>query len=182
MWPLLELTKFSPARIANTSSSAHTWTNGLDFDDLDWRERRFNPRHAYGDSKIATIYFTFGLVDRIVRSGLDASFTVTAVHPQYAAPNITGDNSILWLIQWLFGGTAYDGMLCTLRAGVDVDLPNGSYLVPTRTNSYGPPIISMPSELARSFEVCEKLWAVTEERTGESFQSVLVTAKGGVSS
>jgi NAD(P)-dependent dehydrogenase (short-subunit alcohol dehydrogenase family) len=44
------------ARVVNISSSAHKF-GSLDFDDLTWEKRSYSPWRAYGDSKIANLYF-----------------------------------------------------------------------------------------------------------------------------
>ncbi|MEP6901495.1 MAG: oxidoreductase, partial [Actinomycetota bacterium] len=58
---LLELLiKTNGARIVNVSSGAHKAGN-LNFDDLTWEKRSYSAWKAYGDSKIANLYFTYEL-------------------------------------------------------------------------------------------------------------------------
>src|SRR5262249_18516570 len=62
---LLDILMRTPAaRVVNVSSGAHRYGN-LNFDDLTWEKRRYLPWRAYGDSKIANLYFTYELERRL---------------------------------------------------------------------------------------------------------------------
>jgi len=62
---LFELIKnTSNSRIINVSSGAHNWGN-IDFSDLTWENRKYKASKAYGDSKIANLYFTYELQKRL---------------------------------------------------------------------------------------------------------------------
>src|SRR5262249_15656725 len=54
------LSRTAGSRIVNVSSSAHRFGN-IDFSDLNWERRRYFAWRAYGDSKIANLYFTYEL-------------------------------------------------------------------------------------------------------------------------
>ena len=69
--PLLE--RSAPARIVNVTSIGQA---PLDFDDP-MLERDYDPFHAYCQSKLAQIGFTFELAERLGDSGV----TVNALHP-----------------------------------------------------------------------------------------------------
>ncbi|MFY0688081.1 MAG: SDR family oxidoreductase [Cyclobacteriaceae bacterium] len=66
----------SNARVINVSSTAHKMGR-LDFEDLNWKSRRYSGIRAYGDSKLANIYFTKELHNRFNQQGL----TAYALHP-----------------------------------------------------------------------------------------------------
>jgi len=73
---LLELLKASaPSRVINVSSAAHM-QGRINFDDLQ-AEQKYGMMSAYSQSKLAQIYFSYELADRLNRSGV----TVNALHP-----------------------------------------------------------------------------------------------------
>jgi NAD(P)-dependent dehydrogenase (short-subunit alcohol dehydrogenase family) len=73
---LPHLKKAEEARIINVSSDSHH--NGrIELDDLHTRKRRYFGFAAYADSKLANIFFTQELADRLVGT----SVTANALHP-----------------------------------------------------------------------------------------------------
>ena len=80
---LLQETKGS--RIVNVASSAEKFGR-LDFDDLTWEKRQYKAWRAYGDSKIANLYFTYELNRRLKGSGSEV--IITAAHPVGALPTL----------------------------------------------------------------------------------------------
>jgi NAD(P)-dependent dehydrogenase (short-subunit alcohol dehydrogenase family) len=87
--------KAAPSRIVTIASAAHR--NGmLEFEDLDWRLRRYSSLSAYADSKLANILFTRELARRLEGSGV----TANCLHPGLVATNIFAS---LGLIGKLFG-------------------------------------------------------------------------------
>lgn len=84
---LLETLKASaPARIVNVASNAHEGAS-LDFDDLQ-HQNRYRPMAAYGESKLANVYFTYELAGRLEGS----SVTANALHPGLVATNMGANN------------------------------------------------------------------------------------------
>ena len=75
-----------PARVVNISSDTYRIAK-LDFDDL-MLTRGYNMAKAYGQSKLAILYFTLELGRRLEGSGV----TVNAVDPGPVASNIGADN------------------------------------------------------------------------------------------
>ncbi len=58
---LLDIIKNTPgSRIVIVSSLAHKMGN-INFDDLNWEKRSYKRQKAYGDSKLANLYFTYEL-------------------------------------------------------------------------------------------------------------------------
>jgi NAD(P)-dependent dehydrogenase (short-subunit alcohol dehydrogenase family) len=77
---LLDALKASPAaRIVNVASNAH-WRGRIDFDDIQG-ERRYGGWHAYCQSKLANIMFTYELARQLA----DSSVTVNTLHPGFVA-------------------------------------------------------------------------------------------------
>ncbi len=84
---LLPGLRASPAaRIVNISSDTYRIAT-LDFEDLQF-EGDYNMVKAYGQSKLAILYFTFEVARRIEGSGV----TVNAVDPGPVASNIGANN------------------------------------------------------------------------------------------
>lgn len=75
-----------PARIVNVSSDTYRIAK-LDLDDLQL-ERGYGMMKAYGQSKLAIVYFTLELAQRLAGRGV----TVNAVDPGPVASNIGADN------------------------------------------------------------------------------------------
>ena len=59
---------------------AHTYGD-LDFDDLTWESRKYNKMRAYGDSKIANLYFTYELAIKLAEKGSSIKVTESFRHP-----------------------------------------------------------------------------------------------------
>lgn len=75
----------SRGTVINTSSTANRLFGNVDLDDLE-SERNYEPRRAYGNSKLEQIMFTFELDRRYRSHGL----TSTAFHPGVIASNFSG--------------------------------------------------------------------------------------------
>ncbi|MCW8850343.1 MAG: oxidoreductase, partial [Melioribacteraceae bacterium] len=61
---LIDIIQATPnSRIVNVASAAHKYGN-INFDDLNWENRKYKSWRAYGDSKIANLYFTKELAKR----------------------------------------------------------------------------------------------------------------------
>ncbi len=73
----------APARIINISSDVHRIAE-LDLDDLQGRNRKYSFMGAYARSKLAVVYFTRKLDERLAGTGV----TANAVHPGAIASNI----------------------------------------------------------------------------------------------
>ena len=69
------LTASAPARIITVSSGAHA-RGRIDFDDLQG-ERNYSGQHAYSQSKLANVMFTYELARRLDGTGV----TATVLHP-----------------------------------------------------------------------------------------------------
>jgi NAD(P)-dependent dehydrogenase (short-subunit alcohol dehydrogenase family) len=73
---LLDVLKASsPSRIINLTSSAHYGTE-MDFEDLQG-EKKYSGYHAYGQSKLANVLFTYELATKLEGTGV----TVNCLHP-----------------------------------------------------------------------------------------------------
>ena len=104
---LVDVLKASaPARIVNVSSSAHT-QGKINFADLQGTQR-YSVVKAYGQSKLAQIYFTYELAERLRGTGV----TANVLHPGMVVSNFNrGTKGIIHCI----------GEVCYFLCGIDVE-------------------------------------------------------------
>lgn len=153
---LLETLKASvPARIINVSSAGHT-LGRIDFANLQG-ERRYSPSRAYADSKLAQLYSTYEMAERLKGTGI----TVNALHPGAVASNfsdgLTGLVRLLGTFNNVVGTSAEKGAQTTLYLATspEVERVSGKYFSKCKVT---------PSS-KRSYDVAvrKRLWHVSEE-------------------
>ncbi len=153
---LLDTLKASvPARIINVSSAGHTLER-IDFADLQG-ERRYSPIKAYAQSKLAQIYATYELADRLKGTGI----TVNALHPGSVATNfndgLRGFVRFIGTLNNLMGTSVEKGAQTTLYLATspEVEGVSGKYFSKSKQT---------PSS-KRSYDVAvrKRLWQVSEE-------------------
>lgn len=156
------------ARIVNVSSMAHKRGN-LDFSDLNWEIRNYDPMKSYADSKIANIYFTLELV-RKIGSG-DKSPMVTAAHPGWTATELQRHSGLFDKLNYFFAQDITMGALPTLMAAVDPDAKTGDYYGPKGfMEMRGYPKKVETNSLSQDQEIARRLWDISEESTGIKFE------------
>jgi NAD(P)-dependent dehydrogenase (short-subunit alcohol dehydrogenase family) len=165
LMPLLKNTDGS--RIVATSSAAHNLGN-IDFSDINWENRRYNTQKAYGDSKIANLYFTYELARRL--NGNGKSPLVTAAHPGWTGTDLQRHSGVIrFLNNFLAQGTDI-GTLPTLRAAVDPDAQPGDYYGPSRFfEMHGKPIKVESNKRSHDTEAAQRLWEMSEQMTGVAY-------------
>jgi NAD(P)-dependent dehydrogenase (short-subunit alcohol dehydrogenase family) len=160
---LIEKTK--DARIVNVSSGAHKYGK-INFEDLNWEERDYKAWKAYGDSKIANLYFTKELAEKVA----DKNIQVTASHPGWTATELQRHSGFIEFLNNIFAMPQQQGALTTLRAAVDSDAKNGDYFGPNGWQEWrGYPVKVEPNNLAKDQKIAKQLWDVSEELTGIKF-------------
>lgn len=162
---LIELIKNTPnARIVNVSSSAHKAGN-INFEDLKWEKRKYSAWKAYGDSKIANLYFTNELGRRLGNKAL-----VTSAHPGWTATELQRHSGIFDYLNQFFAMTIEQGALPTLRAAFDENAQNGDFYGPDGfMEMKGYPVKVKAKDLAKNETIAKKLWDVSEELTNVKF-------------
>jgi NAD(P)-dependent dehydrogenase (short-subunit alcohol dehydrogenase family) len=161
---LIDLIEKTPnARVVNVSSGAHKYGE-LKFDDLNWENRKYKAWKAYGDSKIANLYFTRELAKRLDRS--DKQVLVTAAHPGWTATELQRHSGIFDYLNQFFAMPIEQGALPTLRAAFDNSARNGDYFGPDGfMEMKGYPVKVDMKDLAKDESIAKKLWDVSEELT-----------------
>lgn len=163
---LINLLKSTPgARVINVSSGAHNWGN-LEFSDLDWVNRKYNRQKSYGDSKIANLYFTFELAQKLKESDV----IVAAAHPGWTATNLQRHSGLFSFFNPFFAQKPNMGALPTLRAAVDPEVKSGDYFGPNgRGEIKGYPVKVKSNELSKDEAIRKRLWKVSEELTSVKY-------------
>ena len=158
------LKKVSGSRIVTVSSGAHAF-GMLDFDDLNWEKRRYNAWQAYGDSKLANLYFTRELQRRLDEDGSDV--LAVAAHPGWAATELQRHQWWVRLLNNFFAQPAGMGALPTLYAATAPDVHGSEYFGPDgKGQMRGYPVKVQSSKRSRDMVVASRLWEVSEEMTG----------------
>ena len=176
---LLDLLKRSaPSRIIVISSEAHKAGPGLDFADLNnekiWKDHAKPSNNAaftaYHRAKLCNLYFVFRLAQRLGGTGV----TVNAISPGYFVNttiyrNLTG---IFMLgAKLVFGvGTLFGLNTPARSARTYVWLATDPALVDTSGGYFEHMQVKETSDLAKSTESAEKLWAWTAAATGVGSQ------------
>jgi NAD(P)-dependent dehydrogenase (short-subunit alcohol dehydrogenase family) len=148
-------------------ASTNYATARIHFDDLNWRQRRYSPWAAYGESKLANLLFVRELVAR--------GKTAYASDPGMTATSITRDGS--GLLQWAgrvisphVAQSPADGARSTVEA-ITTTLPNGTYFAPRGPlHQWGIPRPTKLMDKARDADSARRLWELSAELTGCEWQ------------
>ncbi|MCI4667749.1 MAG: oxidoreductase [Bacteroidia bacterium] len=165
LMPILKATKDS--RVVATSSMAHMAGN-IDFEDFNWEKRKYNPTQAYGDSKIANLYFTYELAKRY-KDDPDAPMA-TAAHPGWTGTELQRHSGAAQFLNNFFAQKPAMGILPSLRAAYDSEAKPGDYYGPSRFfGMHGSPIKINSNKRSHDEEAAKKLWDLSAEMTGVSY-------------
>ena len=166
LYPLLK--KADAAHIVNTSSIAHK-QGKLNFDDLQWQNRKYDPWKAYGDSKLANLYFTYHFADLLKQAG--SNMVVAAAHPGWTITNLIQDKAFMAVLARLavkvMGQHVDGGALPNLRAAVDPEVQAGDYIGPGGFQELkGAPVKVKSNKRSHDDEAAAQLWQASEKLTG----------------
>jgi NAD(P)-dependent dehydrogenase (short-subunit alcohol dehydrogenase family) len=162
LMPLLEKTEGS--RIVALSSGARAM-GSIDLSDLNWEERNYNTQRAYGDSKLANLYFTYELARRLESNGNNPR--VTAAHPGWTATDLQRHSGLMRFMNVFLAQNVEMGALPTLWAAFDEDAKAGDFFGPEGMfHMRGYPVVQDSSELSHDEHMARELWRVSEEMTG----------------
>ena len=155
------------SRIVNVSSSAHKYGD-INFNDLNWENRKYKAWRAYGDSKIANMYFTYELQNRL--SEESSNPLITAAHPGWTATELQRNSSMFDFLNNFFAMNIEQGALPTLRAAIDEGAKSGDFYGPNGIMEMrGYPVKVESNKLSHDKEIAQKLWNVSEELTNVKF-------------
>lgn len=165
---LMDLLQSTPeSRIVSVSSMAHKMGN-INFDDLHWEKRRYRKWNAYGDSKIANLYFIFALQKRLEQQ--NSHVIATAAHPGWTATDLQQHSGIFSALNPFFAQTVSMGALPTLYAATAKGVRGADFFGPSgfmEIKGYPKKVVS--NQRSKDLEIAEKLWKISEELTRVSF-------------
>lgn len=160
------LIKTERSRLIVVASYAHKGGN-IDFDDLAWVKRKYKPMSAYGDSKLANLYFMSELVRRL--KDIQGAPIVAAAHPGWTKTDLQR-TSWFKFFNGIFAMPSWKGALPTLRAACDSNTINDDYYGPAGiTEMNGFPVKVARSQRANDTDIARKLWDVSEQLTDVKF-------------
>lgn len=177
-WLLLPALRARPGSRVVTLSSLAARTGTLDFDDPNFRRRRYSPATAYGQSKLANQVFALELDRRLRAAGADV--LSLAAHPGYTHTGLASamarshGNALVRGVVGL-GAAITDrvvaqdarmGTLPQLFAATAADVDGGTYIGPGGPGGVrGHPVVVPPLRAALDPEAGRRLWALTAELT-----------------
>ncbi|WP_043446000.1 oxidoreductase [Arthrobacter sp. L77] len=169
---LPNLREAGSSRVVTLSSLAHK-RGQIDFDDLQ-SERRYRRWAAYGQSKIANLYFMVELDRRARAAGWD--LTSVAAHPGLAKTNLTAGMrtpAVLDVFSGFIGLMSQSdaaGALPTLYAATAPDVRGGDYYGPSGVGeTRGAPRLVAPVPRVLDRDIAVRLWNRSVELTGVDF-------------
>jgi NAD(P)-dependent dehydrogenase (short-subunit alcohol dehydrogenase family) len=168
------------SRIVTVSSIGHRMGPGvMHFDDLQYT-RDYDPWHAYWQSKLANLLFTYELQTRLEAAG--HATAALAAHPGNARTDLWRHSRLnaalysrwLRMLTFWFAQSALTGALATLRAATDPDARGGEYYGPPGRLQYtGHPLeyTGHPQRVESSLQSHDqnaqrRLWRESEQLTG----------------
>ncbi|HEX2087930.1 MAG TPA: oxidoreductase [Solirubrobacteraceae bacterium] len=157
-------------RVVSVSSGAHRMGR-MNFDDLQ-SERSYKRWNAYGQSKLSNLLFMRELGRRAAEAG--TPLVSVAAHPGYAATHLqttghTLDDLIMKVSNAVIAQSDRMGALPLLYAATE-DLESGAYVGPDGiAEQRGHPKLVGMSGRARNDEDARRLWEVSEQLTGVTY-------------
>jgi NAD(P)-dependent dehydrogenase (short-subunit alcohol dehydrogenase family) len=164
------------SRVVTVSSVGHR-DGVMHFDDLQFTQK-YSHRHAYWQSKLANLLFTYELSARLQAAG--APTMALAAHPGVVGTELWRTSS--WLervvtsprmrmINFRLVHSVEQGALPMLRAATDPAARAGQYYGPGGRRGYiGYPVLEESSPRSRSEADQRRLWQISEELTGVSYR------------
>ena len=158
------LMKTTNSRIVNTASLAHL-TGNIDFEDINWENRKYKTMQAYADSKIANLYFHYELAKKL-KVQKNAPLVIAA-HPGWTKTELDRHIGIVGIISSIIGQKAEMGVLPTLRAAIDPEANSGDYFGPDGFREMrGNPVKVKSNAMSLNAQKAEQLWTISEKLTG----------------
>lgn len=170
LMPLLIRTKGS--RIVATSSLAHK-QGKIDFTDINWEKRDYKASQAYGDSKLANLYFAYEL-KRKYENNPEAP-TIAVSHPGWTKTELDRHSGLAQFMGNIVAQTVQMGTLPTLRAATDVNVESGDFFGPSKLMEMrGNPILVKSNSMSHNLENAKTLWELSEKLTGVKYYEKII--------
>lgn len=173
---LLDVIKNTPgARIHNVTSTAN-FAGAIDFDDL-MGEQNYSRWGAYGQSKLANVFFTFELDKRLRSAGLGVMANVS--HPGLVIGNLqansveqsgTNIEALIYRVaRPILARDVSQGVQPMLYAMTAADAKSGVLYGPKYIHHLGPVAETRANKSAYDAQALQRFWEVSEELTGIRF-------------
>jgi NAD(P)-dependent dehydrogenase (short-subunit alcohol dehydrogenase family) len=141
-------------------------TGTINFDNLN-AEKGYQPANAYAQSKLANLLFTLELNRHLTEIGSDV--IATAAHPGWTVTGL--QKGFLHTVSEWIGQKPEMGALPTLQAALDPDANRNDYFGPSGfMEMRGYPQKVETSDSAKDSDLATRLWVVSEELTGITYQ------------
>lgn len=147
----------APARIVSVASNAHGFVKGVDFDDIEYRTRRYRTLAVYGQSKLCNILWTRELARQLQGTGV----TANCVHPGAVGTGLASQNGgyarlVMALLKPFFRSPA-KGAIASVHFALspDVEGVSGQYCVDRK--------VATPKPWAQDDVAAQRLWAVSQQ-------------------
>lgn len=162
------------SRVVTVASLAH-FGGRMNFDDLQ-STRHYGRSKAYAQSKLANLLFAYELQRRL--EAASAATISVAAHPGLTISNL--GRNVPGLLQPFNRAFAVvtnqptaEGALPQLRAATDPTVEGGEYFGPAGIGQVRGGAVKVPSSKAsHDVEAARRLWAVSQELTGVSFDGL----------
>ncbi len=176
---LANLRAASGARIVTVSSLEHR-PGKIDFDDMGL-DKDYGSRSAYQRSKFSNALFCFELERRLAAAGSDVKSVLA--HPGYSNTNLqhAGPSGLISaafrLLNPIFAQSPDKGALPTLYAAVAPGVEGTDFIGPNGIGQMrGHPVKVTAVDRAYDEETARRLWEVSEEMTGVTYDLPRPTA------
>jgi NAD(P)-dependent dehydrogenase (short-subunit alcohol dehydrogenase family) len=163
------------ARVVTVSSTEHKG-GSIHFDDLTG-ERSYSPRAFYQQSKFANVLFGLELDRRVRAAGIPVRSVLA--HPGYSNTNLQSSGptglvrQLMKVSNRLVAQSAERGALNELYAAVAPEAESGRFYGPGGfLEMHGFPTEVQPIASAKTEATARRLWGVSEELTGVTWQSL----------
>lgn len=149
-----------------TVSSLAQGQGVIDFDDFDWRSRPYHRVKAYGDSKLANLFFSTELQRRFERAGMNA--VSVAAHPALTGTERQQTIGVGGrLTKWL-ASPVHKGCRPHLMAATCESVTPGGYYGPRFGIGGSVRELALPAAVLDE-ALASELWGYSEELTGVSY-------------
>ena len=153
----------SETRIINVSSAAHSFVKEIQWQDINFKNNFKQGLRCYGQSKLANLLFTRYLAIKLSTENI----TVNAIHPGGVNTSLGSQNKVwyskplrLILRPWFRSPLKGAESIIYLATKQD-DGVTGEYFVDSK--------IHKSSSYSKNLEEADKLWSLSEEMVGQTF-------------
>ena len=153
----------SETRIINVSSAAHSFVKEIQWQDINFKNNFKQGLRCYGQSKLANLLFTRYLAIKLSTENI----TVNAIHPGGVNTSLGSQNKVWYskplrlILRPFFRSPLKGAESIIYLATKQDDGVTGEYFVDSE--------IHKSSSYSKNLEEADKLWSLSEEMVGQTF-------------